>query len=553
MNRRRSGFPAGFCGVAKLAPRLPEIRGHCIVDCHMHIQSNKCAPKPLQDNQLKRLQVLKTAPHLGLVLGGIFLGGKTETEIGKIAVSENQKTYARTTESTEFGYKQNTIFSADATRTDVPTQKKENVFTIMIAQMMDMEYAHLAGYEGQKIYHEENGEAFYYKRQSGTHPEYIGVKKRDEKGAGSLRTWINQFKTTRESILSNPWQLMVMHKYEPRRWRSRSGVVPDIFHNSGAWNFPFKEVATSTKPGIFCGFKIYPPLGFQPCDPHLPHLWKYSTSKSECFLGKCELEKIPILSHCSPGGMTTHEIMFYREFFTRHPNKFSAAGSSSPNPVNAPDATTYRQDIDNTKDAEQWFYDNFVHPSAWRKVLEKFPALRLCLAHFGGNLWKTKGTQAEWIQEIISLITEKDRKGAYKYPNVYTDVACWDITIPSVREALKNTIRSTPELKKRILFGSDWHMIKIVSPFCDYDEYCENWKHYLDDIDEKLWVRFSLVNPFEFYGFSDEAKLRNINEGLVRAKAEPVQRLKGLNRILEIQKEVENLKKALEKWDAEGH
>jgi len=520
----------------------------------MHIQSNQCAPKPLQDNQLKRLQILKVAPHLGPVVGGIFLGGKTETEICKIAIDENRKTYGQTIESTGFGYYQNTTFASDATRnSSTPRQPQEDVFTIMVSQMMDMEYAHIAGYEGQKIYHEENKEVFYYKRQSGMQPENKGKKVLAKKGASSLRVWIKQFESTRTSIITNPWQLMVMYKYEPRRWHSNTGKVPDVFYNSGGWDYPFKEVATFLKPGIFCGFKMYPPLGFQPLDPHLPHLWKYSASKSECFFGKCETEQIPILSHCSPGGMTTHEIMFYREFYTRQLNTFSVSGPSSTTPETAPDASAYHQDVDTTEEAEQWFYDNFVHPSAWRKVLEKFPTLKLCLAHFGGDLWQTAGPQDGWIQEIINLITEKDATGAFKFPNVYTDLACWDITISCVRDALKNVIRSTPELKKRLLFGSDWHMIKIVSPYCDYDAYCENWKYYLDEIDEKLWIRFSLVNPFEFYGFSDALKLKQINKGLCLAKAIPGERVKGYNQIIKIQKEVENLKKALEKWDNEGY
>lgn len=519
----------------------------------MHIQSNRCAPKPLQDYQLEKVKIKNTAPHAIPVIDGLYLGRKTEIEIGNIAVGENRKTYDTTFKSTQFGYYQNTGFAADISgRNTPPPQPKENVFTIMVAQMMDMEYAHLAGYDGQKIYHEENGEFFYYKRNSGMVKESEGEKVLDTTNEKSLKKWKEQFDCTRQAMIDHPWNLIVMHKYEPRRWRCESGGKIHPKHYYGPWDFPFKEIATSIRPGIFCGFKIYPPLGFQPLDPHLPHLWKYHSSKDECFFGKCENEKIPILSHCSPGGMPTHELMYYHEFYTRMPNKFSVTGSSATNPAAAPDATAYRGDFDRTEEAENWFYNNFVHPSNWRKVLEKFPNLKLCLAHFGGDLWTTKGPKDEWIQEIINLMTEKDATGAYKYSNVYTDVACWDIKIPSVRDALRSIIWRTPELKKRLLFGSDWHMILLTSPYCDYDVYCKNWKYYLDEIDDKLWVRFTLVNPFEFYGFTDELKLRQINEGLILGKTEPKQRMKGLKKILEIQKEVENLKKALEQWDAKG-
>ncbi|MBN1603014.1 MAG: hypothetical protein JW915_15500 [Chitinispirillaceae bacterium] len=594
MLTRRGRFPAGFCGRVQIAPDLPEIKGHCIVDCHMHIQSNKCAPKPLQDNQLKRISIVENATNIIPVAGGLWLGGKNEIEIGKIAIKENNTTYSQTFESTEFGYEKDTTFSADATKSsNVPQQKKEKVFTIMVAQMMDMEYAHIAGYEGQKIYHEKDGEVFYYKREFGNLPEKKGKKVDGAKSAKDLKSWLYQYADTRKALIDHQWNLMVMYKYEPRRWRDITGKNVDTKMASGPWDYPFQEVATSKKSGLFCGFKMYPPLGFQPLDPNLPHLWNYTSSKDECFFGRCELENIPILSHCSPGGMTTHELGFYMDFFNkRRPDKVPSSpktvtmsdvprmsapsdvtnvatphiyGSSQPisnpkevEPVQQSDAQTSSAAADGTRvkitiDTEKWFYENVVHPRNWRKVLEKFPSLKVCLAHFGGDLWQKKGPQNDWIQEIINLITEKDGSGAYKYPNVYTDVACWDITAPRVGTALKNILTNTPELKKRLLFGSDWHMIKIVSPYCEYNEFCENWKHYLDEIDEKLWVRFSLVNPFEFYGFSDISKLKQINKGLSLARVRAAERIKGFNKILEIQKEVENLKKALEQWDTAGY
>jgi hypothetical protein len=561
MPRIRGGFPAGFCGRVYIAPDLPEIKGHCIVDCHMHIQSNKCAPKQLLDNQLKRINFVENATNIIPVVGGLWLGGKNEFEIGMIALKENNTTYCQTFESTEFGYEKDTTFSADATKSsNVPQQTKEKVFTIMVAQMMDMEYAHIAGYEGQKIFHEENGEIFYYMRKSGTLPERNGWKVDGAKSLHDLKKWKYQYKDTRQAIIAHPWNLMAMYKYEPRRWRGISGKNSDPRLEFGPWDYPFEEVATSRKPGLFCGFKMYPPLGFQPLDPNLPHLWSYGSSKDECFFGRCELENIPILSHCSPGGMSTHELGFYMDFFNnRSPEKVI----SSPNTVTmsdippssaTPDATVADETpVKKSIDTENWFYENIVHPRNWRKVLEKFTKLKVCLAHFGGDLWKTKGPKNDWVQEIINLITEKDGDGAYRFPNVYTDIACWDITAPRVGSALQNILLNTPELKKRLLFGSDWHMIKIVSPYCEYNEFCENWKYYLDEIDEKLWVRFTLVNPFEFYGFSDISKLKQMNKGLSLAKVKAKERIKGFNKILEIQKEVENLKKALEQWDTAGY
>jgi predicted TIM-barrel fold metal-dependent hydrolase len=513
----------------------------------MHIQSNKCAPKPLKLNQLKRQNYFQVVAHLFPVTiysstgwgGGLGLGGKSEEKIGKIALEECEDTYKKTAESTQFGYH---------SHREKNDREKEKIFTIMVAQMMDMEYAHLAGYEGQRIYHEEDGECFYYKRKSGLVPENQGKKRH---ARARLRAWKEQLETTRQAILSNPWKLLCMYKYEPRRWRLKSGETEHPKLHYGAWDYPFQSVATKTDPGIFVGFKVYPPLGFQPLDTHLPHLWDYTTDKADCFYGRCEKKEVPILSHCSPGGMTTHEIMYYKEYYTRQASKYQYRRSSADN-VDEDEADEHIYHSNNKEailEAEQWFYQNHVHPSAWRNVLEKFPKLKLCLAHFGGDLWKKYGSEHDWIQETIRLLTEKDGSGEYRFPNVYTDIACWNISRGRVQDAFREVLKKVPELKKRLLFGSDWHMITIVSPFDSYDDYCEKWKQYLDEIDDKLWVRITLVNAFKFYGLSDGAKLRQINEGMVLEKADVKKRIDGFEKIIKVKDEVENLKKALEQWD----
>lgn len=544
-----TGYTAGFSGIARLMPDLPEIKAHCIVDSHMHIQSNRCAPAPLKLNQLKRQDYFQVIRHLLTVTvysstgwgGGLGLGGKSEDEIGKKALEECKETYESISESTEFARHSHVGKSDNGS-------EKEKIFTIMVAQMMDMEYAHLAGYDGQKIYHEEDGECFYFKRKSGLAAESQGKRKRAR--AKKFKTWYEQFSITKQAILDNPWNLLCMHKYEPRRWRVKSGSELPSKFDYGPWDYPFEAVAIKAKPGIFVGFKVYPPLGFQPLDPRLPHLWQYSGSKEECFYGKCEKEEIPVLSHCSPGGMITHEIIFYKEYHTQQQSLYKFEQSSGNSDPDQNDEHVYHSE--NKKailEAEQWFYDNHVHPAAWRKVLEKFPKLKLCLAHFGGDLWKKYGSKHEWMNETIRLLTEKDESGNYRFPNVYTDMACCDISIGTVRDALREVLLRVPELKKRLLFGSDWHMIMIVSPFDNYDDFCEKWKQYLDEIDNKLWVRISLVNAFEFYGLSDEKKLRQINEGMLLNKADTKKRIDGFDKILKIQQEVENLKKALEQWD----
>lgn len=91
-----------------------------------------------------------------------------------------------------------------------------------------MPYAHIAGYDGQKIYHEENGECFYFKRKSGLVAENQGKRKRAR--ASKLEVWEKQFNTTRLAILANPWSLMCMHKNMNRGAGGLRVVKPSI-HN----------------------------------------------------------------------------------------------------------------------------------------------------------------------------------------------------------------------------------------------------------------------------------------------------------------------------------
>ncbi|MBD3345522.1 MAG: amidohydrolase family protein [Chitinivibrionales bacterium] len=102
---------------------------------------------------------------------------------------------------------------------------------------------------------------------------------------------------------------------------------------------------------------------------------------------------------------------------------------------------------------EGYFWTNYVHPRVWRDVLNNFPNLKLCLAHFGGDEWK-RGLDSDWITEIISLTEE--------FPNVYTDFSCWDLD--DWKETFKSVLlnKQYSHLKEKILFGTDWYMTLIA-------------------------------------------------------------------------------------------
>ena len=77
-------------------------------------------------------------------------------------------------------------------------------------------------------------------------------------------------------------------------------------------------------------------------------------------------------------------------------------------------------------------------------------------------------------------------------------------------------------LKDKIIFGTDWYLTLITRKNGGaYGDYCSTFKRFLDRIDKTLWVRFTLVNPWEFYGLGDERNFPRIKEGLRIGKSDP--------------------------------
>lgn len=158
----------------------------------------------------------------------------------------------------------------------------------------------------------------------------------------------------------------------------------------------------------FKGVKLYPPLGYAPTHPKLMELvYPY-----------CLERGLPITAHCSRGGVCEK-------------NKPCSA-------LNA-------------------------DPDRWVPVLDKFPELKLCLAHFGGiEDWRgyldepwpqnpPPTASDNWLSNILDMIRSK------KYPNLYTDIAYTAFYFPEVHDFL-SVLLTEPVVRDKVLFGSDFYM-----------------------------------------------------------------------------------------------
>ncbi len=478
------------------------------MDFHSHIQSGATAPLPLVWRQQAAVDFLKPSRTILDKLAPVVLkhGGEIQrlsTErIGAILAGEVTKTYGPQSFLRELK----------------EYRGEADFYTPAIIMPMDMDFAHIAGFPPTSvmIYHEGKIEkwitsepdvppvhvsydgVYYYDRKNGLDPENKGTLV-DVTSERPDRVWIYQhYKQQHDSTVAaaagNPWSLVPMFHYDPRRWHNPTGGPTDLENwTYGSWDFPFGYVASPSQPGIFIGFKMYPPLGYKPLDPRLPHL--------DEFYGKCEKDGIPILVHCSPGGMTTHEAEYYYQFdkadLTIPPRRIVSCGYDPCTPLG-------------------YFYDNYVHPRNWRPVLTKYPKLKLCLAHYGGDEWEKVGMASDWIEEITRLTKQ--------FANVYTDMSCFNLANSDVRnnvgEFLREILNGDSQyhhLQDKLLFGVDWYLTLLTDGRTEYAEFATQFFIAMANVDENQWYRSTMINPATFYGLDNQDMLKSMNTALTQA------------------------------------
>ncbi|MBM1002978.1 MAG: amidohydrolase [Desulfofustis sp. PB-SRB1] len=160
----------------------------------------------------------------------------------------------------------------------------------------------------------------------------------------------------------------------------------------------------------FKGVKIYPALGYPPAHEILmDEIYPYMVENN-----------LPLMSHCSHGPVYTREY---------------------------------------TKKVAHAFSD----PCNYIKVMESFPRLKICLAHFGGSGEWEKQLDAPrnvdsqtWVAKIVELLKDE------RYPNLYTDISYTIFTV-SENVPYLNTLLQNTKICEKVLFGSDFYMAECES------------------------------------------------------------------------------------------
>jgi uncharacterized protein len=190
-----------------------------------------------------------------------------------------------------------------------------------------------------------------------------------------------------------------------------------------------EETKRLIEEGGFRGIKLYPPLGYHPNDPELRPLYAFAAERG-----------IPVLTHCSrPAGVA------YRGEVTERMRRDPVTGE--------------RLELGRAQ-----LLTRFTDPDSYVPILEAYPTLKICLAHFGGaGDWKsylerpwspdTDPAKKSWLAKILDLL----RFG--EHPNLYTDIA-YTVFADEEYVHLLKVLLSDERVSSHVLFGSDFYVVE---------------------------------------------------------------------------------------------
>lgn len=267
-------------------------------------------------------------------------------------------------------------------------------------------------------------------------------------GASNVRDMHHQLDAMREARNAHPGRLLPFVALDPN-----NPEMETIFRKAFSKEYGFH------------GVKIYPLLGYLPNHPKLMEVFEV-----------CEAFDIPVTTHC--GGNATRAVA---DSFELPYRRYDATGAK------VDDLMTV------SFQSEQEKGSFFSDPARWQPVLERFPKLRLNLAHFGGDeAWKQFCRKASdtWVHRIVSLMED--------FEHVYADVS-FLIHMTEKRhtgflENFEELMREKELVRNRTLYGSDYYMVLIHEKL---PLLSQNFRMRLDDAQVNKLTR---ENPRRFLG-----------------------------------------------------
>lgn len=291
----------------------------------------------------------------------------------------------------------------------------------------------------------------------------------------------------RKNLNTQLREVKQIKKFYPRHFFPFVGIDPRSKSGPTLRNWCrifFENGIRSREDGLyypfFSGLKFYPAQGFFPFDPGLDALYAYA-----------EDQGIPIMSHCTRVGSqyvgTQIESLIPRQPAMIKPEgdepEIQAAFKKAQGEIEARIERYYRDGkIRNSKIGDNdEACDLFGHPQNYVPVMLKYPRLKICLAHMGGDdqialMHKPQGA-GKAKREALKTIArdgynwaELTRQLMQEYPQLYTDLSYTLAAIKAPEAKEQNGVREEIEkwaalpdrwgapLAERILFGTDYYM-----------------------------------------------------------------------------------------------
>lgn len=259
-------------------------------------------------------------------------------------------------------------------------------------------------------------------------------------GAGRVpRNYEEQIKELAELKNEYPDNIIPFFHVDPRR----EGVLEMLKH--------------AVEEQGFMGVKLYPPLGYFPYDVRLDSIYAY-----------CQEKNIPILAHCSPCGSV--------HYSGKKQTLEKMVTDANPN-------------IDIKGKSVEDLCTMLTHPSNYKTVMEKFPNLRICAAHFGSDdQWERYLDKGDDINNWFVII----RDMIQTYPNFYTDIS-YTLNKRKFFPLLKE-ILEIKAVRNKVLFGSDYYMVEIEA---EEKRFGKELRAY---IGEEYFQAIAVDNPTKFLG-----------------------------------------------------
>jgi predicted TIM-barrel fold metal-dependent hydrolase len=164
---------------------------------------------------------------------------------------------------------------------------------------------------------------------------------------------------------------------------------------------------------------------------------------------------------------------------------------------------------------------DFGQAKFWDEVLrqERYKNLHLNLAHFGWNQEPGQGYAGSesWAKDVCDLIV--------RYDNVYADVSHHRVLtrkgrksfVDGYRQMRRDYSNDIEKIKKRMLYGSDWHVLRRIR---GYERFFEDYGRVLTEAEffaEDELGDFRGGNALEFLGLLPGAKNHARLESFYRA------------------------------------